>query len=204
MARLSYAEHGRTYITSDTHFGQADAIGLFDRPFTDVFSMNTSLINHCNEVMGKDDLLYHLGDFVGDLPDNRTKSRVAEEIRSRLNVGRIILIRGNHDPSKRKYTRIFDEVHDILAPRGWRNGDHRVVLCHYPLRSWQGNRAGSLHLYGHTHGRLEELGRSCDVGVDCWNMRPVEIDRVLELVSQRETLALPARRFRRQPVREAD
>ena len=204
MARLEYAPHGRTFVTSDTHFGQANANALYDRPYSDVISMDAALIDHCNEVMGEDDLLYHLGDFVGELPDNRTRIRVAEEVRSRLNVGRIILVRGNHDSSKRKYNRIFDEVHDILAPRGWRNGDHRVVLCHYPLRAWQGNRSGSLHLYGHTHGRLEELGRSCDVGVDCWNHRPVEIDRVLEIVSQREILALPGRRFRRQPVREAD
>ncbi|MCH2161690.1 MAG: metallophosphoesterase [Phycisphaerales bacterium] len=204
MARFEYAPHGRTFVTSDTHFGQADAHELFDRPFKDVSAMNTALIEHCNAVMGEDDVLYHLGDFVGDLSDNQAKIRVAQEVRSQLNVGRIILVRGNHDPNKRKYKRIFDDVHDLLSPRGWSGGDHRIVLSHYPLRSWQGNRAGSLHLYGHVHGRLEELGRSCDVGVDCWNHAPVEIDRVFDLLAQRQITALPARRFRRQPVRESE
>lgn len=204
MPRLQYAASGRTFITADTHFGQTDAMELYDRPYSDIAEMEADFIDRCNQVMGRDDVLYHLGDFVGDLGHAREKLKVAARIREQLHVGTIILIRGNHDPRKRKFDRIFDEVHDILAPRGWRGGDHRVVLSHYPLRSWQGNRAGSLHLYGHTHGRLEEIGRSCDVGVDCWNHAPVEMDQVLDMLAHREITALPARRFRRQPVREAE
>lgn len=41
----------------------------------------------------------------------------------------------------------------------------KVVLCHYPLREWEGYHAGDLHFHGHTHDRLPSRGRSWDCGV---------------------------------------
>lgn len=202
MAALEYAQKGRTFITADTHFGHPEACDLFDRPFADLAAMEDAMIERANAVLGPNDLLYHLGDFVGEMHDGAERIDHARKIRSRLNVGRIILIRGNHDSTKHAYGEIFDEVHEILSVKGWNGGKHRMILCHYPMRSWQGNRNGSLHLYGHAHGRLEELGRSTDVGVDCWEFAPVEIDNVLEMLAQREVVALPARKFKRQPMRE--
>ena len=201
MSTLEYAHKGKTFITADTHFGHAEACELFDRPFDGLDAMEDVLVERINALVGPQDLLYHLGDFVGEMPSATERIERAKRIRQRLNVGKIILIRGNHDPSKNAYEDVFDEVHEILSVKGWQGGKHRVVLCHYPMRSWQGNRNGSLHLYGHAHGRLEELGRSTDVGVDCWEFAPVEIDHVLDMLSRREITALPARRFKRQPMR---
>jgi calcineurin-like phosphoesterase family protein len=49
------------------------------------------------------------------------------------------------------------------------------VLCHYPFRTW--NRMGkkSINLHGHSHGKLKPLTRQYDVGVDCWDFRPVSV-----------------------------
>jgi len=201
MSTLEYAPHGQTFITADTHFGHAEACELFDRPFTSTSEMDAEFIATCNNLMGPDDLLYHVGDFVGGAQPKSAKIEQATSVRNQLNVGRIILVQGNHDSQGKKYRAIFDDVHDIISVNGWRGGSERVVLSHYPLQCWQGNRHGSLHCYGHTHGRLEELGRSTDVGVDCWNYTPIEIDHVLRMLASRDIDALPATRNRRQPIR---
>lgn len=202
MSGLMYAENGRTFITADTHFGHRDACTLFDRPFDGTEAMETALVCAFNERMGPDDLLYHVGDFVGGLDGGRAKADCAMRVRDQLKVGRIILIAGNHDPRKSRYKKLFDEVHEVISVLGWRGGAHRVVFSHYPMRCWQGIRHGALHCYGHTHGRLEEVGRSTDVGVDCWRFAPVEIDHVLHMLTSREIEAVPANRARKQPVRE--
>jgi calcineurin-like phosphoesterase family protein len=51
----------------------------------------------------------------------------------------------------------------------------RLVLCHYPLRAWNGQYRGSLQLHGHSHGRLKPLPRQFDVGVDARGFRPATL-----------------------------
>ena len=191
---------GRIFVTADTHFGQSDACPRYDRPFADAASMETTIIERCNAAVGPRDLLLHLGDFVGDCGRARIKAGIAARVRERLHAGRIVLVRGNHDPDRRRFKEIFDDVHDLLDLK--LDGAARRLFCsHYPMRSWRGGRHGSLHLYGHTHGRLEEIGRSTDVGVDCWDFRPVLLDDLIAMLSARSILALPLRRLQRQPGR---
>ncbi len=201
--RHPLATTGRVFATSDHHFGQADAPVRYGRNHPDVATMNTTYVDRINHVLGPDDLLLHLGDFVGDLGSRREKIRVANEIRERLIVDRIVLIRGNHDPDHADFDRLFHSVHDLLTFR-WPAHRERVVCCHYPLRSWRGNRKGSIHLHGHTHGRLEEIGRSTDVGVDCWRDGPVPLDHLVATLRLREIVAFPMRKRRRQPNRPFD
>ena len=142
---------GRIFVTSDTHFGEQAICRRFGRDFATVEAMNARLIDEINDVVGPDDILFHLGDFVGDVDSSR--SQIAESIRERIQCRRIILIRGNHDPhSKERFDRLFDSVHDILSfkfdsaiPEA---SPVRLVFSHYPLRVWQGRHDGSLHLYG--------------------------------------------------------
>ena len=39
-------------------------------------------------------------------------------------------------------------------------------------------RRGALHVYGHSHGKLPGNNVSLDVGVDCWNLRPVTLSEI--------------------------
>ena len=98
----------------------------------------------------------------------------------------------------------FEAAHEILGLKGWSDageqGEHRVVMCHYGLRVWQGRPGGALHLYGHTHGTLPESGRSTDVGVDCWRYRPQPLGRVLAMLAEREVM-MDEVRSRLQPDR---
>ena len=45
--------------------------------------------------------------------------------------------------------------------------DTKVVMCHYPILSWDQQRCSSWHLHGHSHGNLSESkGFMLDVGLD--------------------------------------
>ena len=57
-----------------------------------------------------------------------------------------------------------------------------------------------MHLYGHTHGALEEMGRSMDVGVDSWNYSPVRLSYALDILAARP-LTPPSGWLRRQVIR---
>lgn len=51
------------WFTSDTHFGHANIIKYCNRPYKDTEEMNADLIKRWNSTVGKDDLVWHLGDF---------------------------------------------------------------------------------------------------------------------------------------------
>ena len=55
----------------------------------------------------------------------------------------------------------------------------RLVLCHYPFRSWNGQHRGSIDLHGHSHGRLKRMPRQFDVGVDVHGFAPVTLAALL-------------------------
>ena len=164
---------GRVWVTADTHFGHAQATSLFARPVAidDACAMDEFLLDRINSRVHRRDRLLHLGDFTGPRiwkgDEGKESVRYAAEIRARIACKSIELVRGNHDPARKRLKGLFDEVHEVLTFRGWSGGEDRVVCCHYPLRTWQGAFDGSMHLYGHTHGTCEAKGRSMDVGVDC-------------------------------------
>ena len=145
------------FFTSDTHFGDHRAINIHKRPFATVAEMDEALVAAWNATVGPEDEVWHLGDFA------RTAA-AAERLLARLN-GRKHLLRGNNDPPA------------TAAASGWASvGDYaemeeegrRLVLCHYPFRSWNGQHRGAINLHGHSHGRLKPLPRQVDVGVDPW------------------------------------
>ena len=83
-------ENPKIWFTSDTHFGHKNIIKFSERPFSDVEEMDEVMIRRWNEVVGKDDTVYHLGDFAF-LSTGKLRQLI-----SRLN-GKICLVNGNHD-----------------------------------------------------------------------------------------------------------
>jgi len=152
------------FFTADTHFGDHRTINIQRRPFATVAEMDATLIARWNAVVDRDDEVWHLGDVArrtGDVPG----------LLERLN-GRKHLIRGNNDPDA------------TLAAAGWASAadyaeidvdGRKLVLCHYPFRSWNGQHRGAINLHGHSHGRLKPMLRQFDVGVDPNGFAPVEL-----------------------------
>lgn len=157
------------WFTADTHFGHAGALALYRRPFGSVAEMNAAMIARWNETVGRDDNVWHLGDFA-----LRTSAAAAAALLAGLN-GRKHLVTGNNDPPE---IAALAEWSSVQAYAEITVDARRLVLCHYALRTWNGMGKGALNLHGHSHGRLKPLPRQTDVGVDAWDFRPIAVARM--------------------------
>lgn len=138
--------------------------------------MDDTLIDNINAVVKPNDTLYHLGDFTFD-------ERKYRGYRERINCKKIHFIRGNHDKLNNRDVHLFASVSDYKEIR---HRDTKIVLAHYAFRVWNKCHRGSWHLYGHSHGTLPDIGnKSFDVGVDCWDYKPVSLEQVEEEMSKR-------------------
>lgn len=167
-----------TWFVSDTHFGHANIIRFCKRPFASVTEMDEAMIERWNERVKPNDVVWHLGDFAF----HKSKDELTT-LFNRLN-GNKCLIVGNHDHSDTR--RLFWT--DVKSLTTINLGKTPIVLCHYGLRVWDRSHHGSLHFYGHSHGNLPGDNQSLDLGVDCWDFRPVNIDEIRERLR-----TLPAR-----------
>jgi calcineurin-like phosphoesterase family protein len=159
-----------TWFTADTHFGDAEAIGRFKRPFLRVDEMDEALVAAWNSVVGAQDEVWHLGDFAVDA----TRQHVSTLL-NQLN-GRKHLVVGNNDGSR---TIGAPEWESVNPYREIDVDGARLVLCHYPFRAWGGRHDIAYNIHGHTHGELAPLPRQMDVGVDVSGFRPVRIATIV-------------------------
>ena len=173
------------WFSSDYHISHANIIKYCNRPYANTYEMNEALIANHNSCVKPEDDWYHLGDFcMGD------RRKVAEYL-SRLN-GRKHMIKGNHDKAlldeePRKHFEWLRDYYELYIPDPTiKGGKQFIVLFHYPLRSWNHSMHNAWHLYGHEHGNLKDsIGKSFDVGVDCFNYHPVSYDMIKAMMAER-------------------
>lgn len=164
----------KVWFTSDTHFGHGNIVKYSGRPFTDVYEMNEAIVDNWNAVVRPGDVVYHLGDFA--LCDAESATAIVKRL-----AGQKYLVFGNHDKVLRKDKRFLEhwiwakDMADVTV------GSQRIVLCHYAMRVWNQSHRGAWQLHGHSHGSLAEDPRllQADVGVDCWDQRPVSFEQVV-------------------------
>lgn len=136
------------FYISDLHLGHANIIGFDNRPYKNVSAMNEALIQNWNNTVTAEDTVYVLGDFIW------AKEEEWASWLERL-VGKIVLIRGNHDPKdfSKNSKRYFQDIRDYKEITD--SGRH-VIMCHYPLpfhRADYDERC--VMLYGHVHNTRE-------------------------------------------------
>jgi calcineurin-like phosphoesterase family protein len=158
-----------TFFTADTHFGHVRIIELCKRPFASVDEMDEALVANWNERVRPGDEVWHLGDFTMRGIDD------ARRYRARLN-GRIHFVWGNHDRAAVRYDPDMWESRQGIGSIGL-DGVH-IEMCHYAMRVWNRSHHGAIMLYGHSHGNLPGSASSLDVGVDCWDFRPVTLPEI--------------------------
>ena len=157
-----------TWFTADTHFGHANIIKYCKRPFSDSVEMDKAIIANWNNVVGKNDLVYHLGDFCfGNF-----------EFYFRQLNGLIVFVKGNHDREAWKNRNRFYAHSDSY--REVEVQGQEITLCHYAMRVWNKSHYGAWNLYGHSHGSLPDdpNARAIDVGVDCHSFTPISFEQV--------------------------
>ncbi len=158
------------FLTADTHFGH-QLMGRMRGFGNAVEAHDEELIRRWNRVVTNPRApVWHLGDFAMGQDYLRTLS-----IFERLN-GVKTLVRGNHDGSLVERLP-WDAIVDQALRRHERR---RMTLCHYRWADWPGRGHGGVMLYGHRHGSVPPTRDCLDVGVDCWDLAPVHVDRAFE------------------------
>jgi len=147
----------KTWFTSDTHFGSERTLQLSKRPFKTVNEMDNVIITNWNNRVSEDDTVYHLGDF-GDY-----------EVRHKLN-GKIILIKGNYEEMD-NLNGVFSEVLNCCSIELNRK---QVFLNHYPSK----HHSDQFNLFGHVHKLCMIKQYGLNVGTDCHNFCPIDVETV--------------------------
>ncbi len=160
----------KIYLIANTHFNHNNIIKYCNRPFKDIEEMNKSIINNWNSIVDKDDIVYHLGDFL--LGDN------ISDFVSKLN-GKIYLVRGNHDG---KSINFYNNIGLEVAPTKIRLDEYKIILSHRPLEDNQ-IPDDYINIHGHIHnakldGSFDSSKHKC-VSVEVVDYRPIEIRNLL-------------------------
>ena len=161
--------HCMIYFTSDTHFADPRVLRIDRRPFQNMADHDIALIRNWNDIVGEDDEVWHLGDFMA------SGGGLCDQILSRLR-GRKHLIIGNNDPPSTTTANNWESVQHYAELE--LDGQF-LILCHYPFRTWNKMGKRSINLHGHSHGKLKPSPRQFDVGVDARELRPVTLDALL-------------------------
>lgn len=155
------------------------------RDFNTPEEMTEQMIFNINSLVKWNDVLYHLGDWSFGGADKIIK------FRERINCNTIHLILGNHDQHIEKdsvYRNLFSSVshYKEIQLNSHQYGKVRTCMFHYATRVWNKSHHGSIFLYGHSHGTLEDAGnRSMDVGVDTNNLFPYSEKEILDRLMPR-------------------
>lgn len=179
-----------TYFISDLHLNHKNICKSVSnwnnkencRDFPSVEAMNTAIIDSINNTVGKNDHLFHLGDFLFGHRDKLL------ELRNRINCKNIYHIFGNHCDKIRFHS-------DLNKCFKW-YGDYLeifiegklICLFHYPINIWRDVHQDSYCICGHSHGTFENSLASCtnkgkvlDVGWDCFK-KPLDFSQIRSIM----------------------
>ncbi len=174
------------WLISDTHFSHKNIIKYCNRPFKSIIVMNETIINNINRDVGKNDILWHLGDWAYG---RETNKETIVQIRKEIRCENIILILGNHDKliKSAQYLRaLFSAV--IPCFIGFIEG-HSFILTHWPMdreenllirsatKEWLRYHSTSICLHGHTHNNSNAT--KWNMCVENNNYKPVKLGSFL-------------------------
>jgi calcineurin-like phosphoesterase family protein len=195
--KLNLNKGQRLFFTSDTHYNHANICSsttkwtdpVTCREFKSLEHMNSHLVGNINEVVGQDDILFHLGDWsFGGFEQ-------IELFRNQIVCRNVHIITGNHDHhienNRDGVQSLFSSVNKYLNLVVKYNvgtplmGDARFALMHFPIASWDNMARGAIHLHGHVHFEADKrigMGKMMDVGVDGNGLYPIDMSEVLKLM----------------------
>jgi len=195
----------KIYFISDTHFCHLNCLKY--EPKRMIFkemgfeSFEDMIIKNWNDVVTDDDIVIHVGDVflsVGRyLTEYKIKSSRTEYMVNFVNKlnGKKYLILGNHDYrySDKLFKKMgFKEIYDYLILENF-------LVTHYPLviHSYQSeqekewiNELKKIYednnlkfvIHGHTHSKNVGLDNHFNVSVENINFKPVEFDKIKEIL----------------------
>jgi calcineurin-like phosphoesterase family protein len=195
--KLNLNKGQKLWFTSDTHYNHGNICTATTqwinpvtcREFESLEQMNAHLVGNINEMVGEDDILFHLGDWsFGGFEQ-------IELFRNQIVCKNVHIITGNHDHhienDREGIQSIFSSVNKYLnLVVKWNvgtplMGEQRFALMHFPIASWDNMARGAIHLHGHVHFEADKrigVGKMMDVGCDGNELYPIEMSEVLKLM----------------------
>ena len=162
------------WFTSDLHFFH-DRVLEFHSKRKEIFgkdiqSAKEAMITLWNSRVSKNDTVYILGDLAFGTVEDKRKLFI------RLN-GNKVLVLGNHDkvPNKLKsYFNHITQIKNLKFKKSVYNFLHRdleIIMCHFPMLTWEHKEKGSVMVHGHCHGKVDKINEDSkdlrvDVGID--------------------------------------
>lgn len=182
------------WYTSDPHLHHRLVAGV--RGFASVDEHDGEIIKRWNRKVAPDDVVWVLGDIGMGNVDSYLEMMFC------LN-GTKHLISGNHDevwPGHRdahkhmaKWLQVFETIQPFARRRI--NG-HDVLLSHFPYGTetehheqgrymqYRLRDEGGLLLHGHTHGTERQHGHQIHVGLDAWDLTPVNEGTINKMIAE--------------------
>lgn len=160
------------WVTSDLHFNHKNIIQLCRPQFESIEQHNQTIVDRYNEVVGKDDLVYILGD-VGFTP----ASALSEWVQ-KLN-GRKILLIGNHDKLTDGEYRKMGFIEVVRHPIYFST---RVILSHCPVQEAY-NNPYVFNVHGHIHKGSLMLPNYININTELRNFYPVDLKKIDETIA---------------------
>ena len=168
----------KIFLIGDCHFGHRNIIKYCNRPFRDIEDMTEKLIKNWNSVVGKNDIIYVVGDFA-----LCGKQKIIE-IGNLLN-GRKRLILGNHDGASiatyREAGFEFVYNHSIVL-------DDFYIISHIPMVGISVN-APFANVFAHVHDDPTYKDCSCRsfcVSAERINYTPISFEDIKALIKAQE------------------
>lgn len=183
------------FYTADSHFSLNDdsVISRDYRPFKTLKEMNEGIINNWNKQAGKDDVIYHLGDFVNynlkDL-DCEPLLKLVQKINAK-----VVLILGNNEKRilTNRFGGNFEKFRDYLLGFGFSDvfenemrmniAGKEFKLVHCPNDA---DKTNEYNLFGHVHRCVFVKEYGFNMGVDNHNLELFSEDDVLDLYDRRK------------------
>lgn|SRR5574344_77255 len=189
------------WFTSDWHFYH-DRILEFHPRRKELFGTTMkeivdNMVLKWNNTVSKKDTVYILGDLSFGTVEEKRK------LFMRLN-GNKVFILGNHDSVPDSHRCFFNHITQIKNMTFKKSvfptlpKDTEIIMCHFPLFTWEHFDKGSIMLHGHCHGKIDGENKELlsqnririDVGLDSEfaNYDLVSIDKLANYINENNKL----------------
>lgn len=201
----------KVWVASDWHIHHSRDFIWKPRGFTSVEESNRWILDDVNAMVGQNDVLLYLGDWMLNAPNDHA----FEDFVKRIICQNVYAVWGNHEgPSwayyqsglQEKFGKDFTaEVYPFKVGNITFLGNYAeievyrqtVTLTHYPFRIWNKSHHSTRNLCGHSHGSFSETlpsancGKVLDCGVDVtkayWNHAVFSWEIIERIMKTKET-----------------
>jgi calcineurin-like phosphoesterase family protein len=199
---LKFQPEENLYWTTDPHLNHVRDFVWQSRGHNSIEEHREAWIAKVNETLPFDAKLFLLGDFfLNSTPE------MVDDVLDRVKCNKIYYLWGNHEnPLQRMYRAqclgLLGGEEGEVYPLRYKNlvfvgnylqifvGKQPIVMCHFPLRSWNDMKFGAWMLHGHEHNQVEKStpgwteGKILDVGWDEFK-KPLSFSEIADIMSKK-------------------